>query len=255
MHSVVTHPEWGLANSNGPFLALAPFLEQRAAFDAFNFSFGIFDVPNATVHGVGITTLWCPSDPTVAESQTIGVGDPFNYWGPPMTFAYTSYCGNQGPWLMWWWTADPAILNQNLGLFHRQSAISLAHVTDGLSQTILFGERAHGLLDQNVARDFNWWTSSVVDTNFMTWYGINPHHRLLADSETGPFSFAPSVSTSSFHSGGANFAFADGSVRFLKVTIDSTPVDSKASIDFMTFTTGAHWDEARKGVVMDPGSS
>jgi prepilin-type processing-associated H-X9-DG protein len=53
--------------------------------------------------------------------------------------------------------------------------------------------------------------------------------------------------------GGANVAFTDGSVRFLKESIDSTPIDPKGSFDFMPGTTGAHWDSTRRRVVLDPG--
>jgi prepilin-type processing-associated H-X9-DG protein len=243
-----------MVNSNGPFLPLAPFLEQRAAFDAFNFNLSMWHEPNLTVHAVGIATLWCPSDPIVAEAQTVAASDPLNIWGHPCTFAYTSYCGNQGPWVLWGSTLDPAILNQNLGLFHQQSAVSPAQVTDGLSQTILFGEHAHGLLDRNAAWAWHWWVSSVVDTNFLTWYGVNPHHRLLADSPDGPFSWAAVVSAASFHPGGAHFAFADGSVRFLKETIDSTAVDPAIPIDWNLGVNGASWDATRKRVVLAPGT-
>src|SRR5262249_17176290 len=158
------------------------------AFEAFNFSFNIIDLPNTTVLRVGIATLWCPSDPTVAEQKTIGVGDPLNWWGPyPLTITYTSYCGNQGPWMLFSLSVppDPAVLAQNLGLLHQQSTVSPSQITDGLSQTLLFGERAHGLIDPNVAPTYNWWTSSVNDTLFITWYGINPHHRLLVNTPAG----------------------------------------------------------------------
>src|SRR5690349_16062419 len=103
MHAVIeARPEWGMPEgsmvpSNGPFLPLAPFLEQRAAFDAFNFNLSMWEEPNLTVHAVGIATLWCPSDPIVAKAQTVAAADPLNIWGHPVTIAYTSYCGNQGP--------------------------------------------------------------------------------------------------------------------------------------------------------------
>jgi hypothetical protein len=95
--------------------------------------------------------------------MTVPAEDRDNWWGPyPLTLAYTSYCGNQGPW----WLLnlpqftglppDPAILNQNLGLFHQQSAVTPEQVTDGLSHTLLFGERAHGLIGMPQARIFNW---------------------------------------------------------------------------------------------------
>ena len=46
VHTLTAHPEYGVVYDNGLFLSLAQFLEQRAAFDAFNFSFNILDLPN-----------------------------------------------------------------------------------------------------------------------------------------------------------------------------------------------------------------
>src|SRR5262249_45103207 len=144
VHALAAHPDWGPVNSNGPFVSLSQYLEQGTAFNTVNFNLSIFDQPNATVHAIGIATLWCPRAPTPAAAAWFG---PYT-----VTSHHTSYCGNQGPWWLLDIPAftglppDPTILSQNLGLFHQQSAVTVAQVTDGLSQTVLFGERAHGLI-------------------------------------------------------------------------------------------------------------
>jgi prepilin-type processing-associated H-X9-DG protein len=100
----------------------------------------------------------------------------------------------------------------------------LASITDGMSQTIAFGERGYGLLKPTEGAGYDdtidkfWWTSDFrLDTRFDTYKVMNPKNGLYS------FGSQPAIwtSASSFHPGGCNFAFLDGSVRFLKDSIDS----------------------------------
>ena len=206
--------------SGGVFVLLGPYLDQKPLYDAMNFDLHVWTAINATISATGLSVLWCPSDPGVGNSHTLPDGC---FYDPgPFTVNYTSYAGNCGTWNLGW---TPQYNGQLNGLFLKGAAVPIASVTDGTSHTMAFGEKAQAILPPADQIDWHWWTSGwVSDTQFLTLYPMNPQSTMadIPDFQgTDGYIFA----ASSQHPGGCYFAFLDGSVRFLKETIDCWRID------------------------------
>jgi prepilin-type processing-associated H-X9-DG protein len=144
---------------------------------------------------------------------------------------HNSYKGNSGTWFSPSRYADPnctsagfqSQLGQANGIFYFYSAVTIASITDGTSNTILLGEDALGLESSGDQNQWQWWASgNYSDTMFSTFYPINPQKKMnMGDATQGINSDVATSAATSLHPGGANFAFADGSVKFLKETIGS----------------------------------
>jgi prepilin-type N-terminal cleavage/methylation domain-containing protein/prepilin-type processing-associated H-X9-DG protein len=227
-----------LGTNCGPMPHLAPYMEQGQLFNAINFQEDIYYNVNLTVHAIGISTLWCPSDGTITDIQTLDGNTAFFEVVPPGSsarMAYSSYGGMVGPWYVNTWSipgvgagarrSHSQIKGNQLGMFNVCSDVRLSSVTDGTSNTMLFGEHAHGLLEKGDQPSWQWWDSgNLGDTLITTMWPINPHRKIqdLQSGDTGGKIFI--VSASSFHPGGANFSFVDGSVRFIKDSVSSWPL-------------------------------
>jgi prepilin-type N-terminal cleavage/methylation domain-containing protein/prepilin-type processing-associated H-X9-DG protein len=224
-------------NGNCWLVPVLPFLEQKPSYDAYNIQMNWGNLVNLTAHATGINTLWCPSDPSISRPAVLPADSVFFAWeaaGYPnsVTVQFCSYAASTGSWFVQTPPIVPnweAINASNNGLVHFQSDRRLADITDGTSNTLLLGERGHGLLGPDRRDTWHWWVgpSRVM---FTAAWPMNPQRKLSDGSvNAGPIINAnPSIfllSASSFHPGGCNFAFADGSVRFLKDTIDSWPLD------------------------------
>jgi prepilin-type processing-associated H-X9-DG protein len=144
---------------------------------------------------------------------------------------FTSYGGFNGPWDGNYFIQDyyyiPAQYNEQqasmYGMIFDNSAVKISEVTDGTSNTILFSELAHGILTGSSAYMYDEWLQCL---NASGW-GLNASDAPNA-FKRGANGGAIGVGVggaSSYHPGGANFCFADGSVKFLKETIASWPVD------------------------------
>jgi prepilin-type N-terminal cleavage/methylation domain-containing protein/prepilin-type processing-associated H-X9-DG protein len=210
--------------SQSIFVSMLAQLDQQPLFNAVNFSRSIYASANSTVFATGLEVLWCPSDTSIRMEVE------YSFYEEPLKekVRFSSYAGCTGTWygdlLNYPDPANPARVCQINGLFTANRGIRLAEITDGTSQTMLMSERAHGLLTGDDLRYWHWWADSAsMDTRFWTIFPLNPFRKIPDTPEIN--SSAYTSSASSFHPNGAHFAFADGSVRFLKDSIDSWATD------------------------------
>ena len=242
---------------------LLPFLEQTPLYNGINFAMppefpnigavGMGFMPafqdpnraNSTVSPIMVGLFFCPSDPA-------GLVD----WP-----GASNYAGNEGSWLCDASELTPSMMVPGYfpqGPFYNRSSISLAGITDGVSQTAFFSERKRGSGTPNPITDMfmtdnagsldqtyalcngqgvapsmlitlssrvgaAWAVGDMTCTTYN--HASGPNSRTCAGMGAGMMpamsmvDMAVDLPPSSFHPGGVNLAFGDGSIRFIKETV------------------------------------
>lgn len=217
-------------------VAILPYMEQSAVFNAINHGLSILSFENSTIHAIAIDTYACPSDPDSGRARAGSLPEPFPY--PISDLARvvsTSYAGimgteysNAAPDWRQGCKSNPEQVARANGCLNDLAPLTFSSVTDGLSNTLVVAERATTVLRRiddplhpKVAERTGWWFLGEIG-----------YTLILNTAPPNPYkSFAPSNSSlwpssaSSLHAGGVNALVADGSVRFVKESVESWPLD------------------------------
>jgi prepilin-type processing-associated H-X9-DG protein len=200
----------------------------------FNAATKIGNCYNQTDPGAIVNkTLICPTD--TAPNQTM-----YTTGGHTFFFAANTYGGCAG--IVSFYTYQDNNTKQGGmtqdGVFYINSGVRIADITDGTSNTIAFGERNRHDPNLNAiyGDDFMEQHSGYAWANALPGYdylfgAVEPINWTLTRAgitkDTNFFYQDARMSCfGSEHSGGANFALADGSVRFISETIPLTTLQA-----------------------------
>lgn len=217
-------------------ISILPWVEEQNIYNALNHRLSVFSPQQTTVHRQAIKTFFCPDD-SEADKIRLGKFDTRFFSGVASDILSSklygsSYSACQGS------LSTMAYEDINLGCKIRSDRyarangcitdipnISLASVTDGLSNTMIIAERSlsvtSGLKEQGSDKSLLdslgfWFAGNIHDTMFSCTYQPNFFKINKFEDQVMLFS-----SASSLHPGGLNILLADGSVRFVKESIES----------------------------------
>jgi prepilin-type processing-associated H-X9-DG protein len=208
---------------------LLPYIEQANLYAPYNFNIHWYELPNQPLVTVPLTVFRCPSAP-----HPDGLVFPVTRSYPvtyPISEAVSDYAAfanvDQALQDKGFIPATPPLPPKSNGILITGGGVRITDVTDGTSQTLIIGEnsgRPHTFITGN--KDVSPTPPNDYGGGWADWDNPNQMHGSSADGRTSPGPCAINCTNNggmySFHSGGANIAFADGSVRFVQASVSMT---------------------------------
>jgi prepilin-type N-terminal cleavage/methylation domain-containing protein len=185
---------------------LLPQLDLGTVYNQIDFRLGVENAANLLPRKQILSVFRCPSNAIAELTWTITDGT-----NDLAELALSNYPGVFGTTDIHNCEGIPAPFQcSSDGMFFHNSSIRFSNVSDGLSQTIMVGER-------KIRHNPDWHS---------TWTGVVPTGEETFESILGTTDHTPNNPAnhlddfSSYHAGGAIFALADGSARFIGENID-----------------------------------
>lgn len=215
-------------------ISILPYLEQQGIFDLYNPNYPTEDLRNKALRESLVSTYVCPSDP---DGGTLGT--PATGLVPGQVYRRGSYRGSVGRaesnCVYFDASAYSTCISPWRGVLHfigktspYNSTESIANIRDGTSNTLMVGEYVVTRLERAT-----FWANTYGYSLATTF----PDSRSMMPDYDACIALNPSFKTpcknswKSYHPGGFSVVYADGTVHFLSMTIDTNILVGLASIE------------------------
>ncbi|HEU5117609.1 MAG TPA: DUF1559 domain-containing protein [Isosphaeraceae bacterium] len=246
-------PTW--YNGFSVHVRVLPFMEQGIAFNALNFTFNHLAIQNTTVVGTKVSIFTCPSD---VNADQMTAYPPFT--GISASGCVTSYGFNQGDWFIWNGFNSPenrgafgpnrsrriaefvdgtsqTLFATDVKVYQalRRCSTQLANINDpnvvpppSANPYTIAPE--YGSTSCSLGQAHTFWADGNPHETAMT-TAWPPNKQILGQNGEGDLDLETKLVTQggptfgaitarSYHSGGVNALFADGSVHFVRSSVN-----------------------------------